>query len=79
MIDLNTGQSHSPPLLQFWADAESIFVLVEKGNYTFQKSKDGRQYILTRVVLVKTEKIEGTNLWLPGAEVYKWEGDEKDD
>lgn len=79
VTDLNTGQSHSTRLIQFWADAESIFILAERANYTFKKSKDGKRYILTRIVLVKIEEDKHLGMRLPGAEVYNWEGDEKDD
>lgn len=79
LTDLDTGQSHSPRLIQFWADAESILILAERANYTFKKSKDRRRYILTRAVLVKIEEDKHLGMRLPGAEVYNWEGDEKND
>lgn len=77
--DNDDGTVHELSILKLWADEEEIFVLLERAHYIFKKSKNGEDYILSRVCLVKTGKIEGANLWLPGAEVYNWEGDEKDD
>lgn len=66
---------HDFHILQFCGDPDGIFILVEKANYTFKKSKTGDDYILTRVVLIKTYKDKQSGLYLPGAEVHEWEGD----
>lgn len=54
---------HELSILKLWADAEEIFVLVERAHYIFKKSKNGEDYILTRVCLVKTETLGKENLF----------------
>lgn len=76
--DITNGTVHDLQILQIWADAETIFILSERANYSFRKSKNGADYILTRVVLITMGTVGNSGLYLPGAEVYEWEGEDGD-
>lgn len=68
---------HDISFLQFLGDADGMYIFSDGANYTFQKSKNGEDYILTKVALVKIGKDEASGLYLPGAEVYSLEGDDE--
>ncbi len=76
--DLTDSTLHDLQILQIWGDAEAIFILSERANYSFRKSKNEADYILTRVVLITMGTVGNSGLYLPGAEVYEWEGEDGD-